>query len=283
MSSIGPIVEEQIDSNAGSAGLRPYFEGHRKKVTALLAERARGPDARLCLLGAGNANDVDLDALLERYAEIHLVDLDPAALSRAALTVTGPHASKLVPHAPVDVSFVLDKLERWRAMQITPEELMGHPQAAGMALLQATGGPFDVVASACLLTQIQRAPVAVLGDQHRLFEAVRHTLTVAHLRVLHALTRPGGTALFVTDVSADRITPLPEDDGKTDLVALVSRLVTERNVFQVANPELVRGIVNDDPVLSKDVRISSLLDAWFWLNGPQNRFLVYALELTKNG
>jgi hypothetical protein len=283
MSSVGDVVEEQIDTNAGSASLRVYFEGHRKKVTGLLAERARDPTARLCLLGAGNANDVDLDVLLERYSEVHLVDLDPAALSRAALTVTRPHASKLVRHAPVDVSFVLDKLERWRSMQITPEELIGHPHAAGMALLQATGGPFDVVASVCLLTQIQRAPVAVLGDQHRLFEAVRHTLTVTHLRVLHALTRPGGTALFVTDVSADRITPLPDDAPEIDFVALVSRLVAERNVFQVANPELLRSIVKDDPVLSKNVRPSPLLDAWIWLNGPENRFLVYALELLRRG
>jgi hypothetical protein len=247
----------------------------------LLTERARTPDARLCLLGTGNGNDVDLDVLLERYAEVHLVDLDAGALARAAARVTGPNASKLVLHAPVDVSGVLDKLERWSAMQLTPEELMGHPQATSRAILQATGGPFDVVASTCLLTQIQRAPVAVLGDGHRLFEAVRHTLTVTHLRVLHALTRPGGTALLVTDVSADRITSLPDDDPTTDFAPLVSALVLERNVFQVANPDLMRSIAKDDPVLARDVAVSPLLGAWFWQNGESNRFLVYALELTR--
>src|SRR5688572_22871597 len=202
MGSSSAVVEEQVAANASGAGSRASFERHRKKLTALLVERARTPGARLCLLGAGNANDVELDTLLEHYAEVHLVDLDPDALSRAAATVNLPHASKLVLHAPVDVSGVLDKLERWSAMQLTPEELMGHPQATAKALVQATGGPFDVVASTCILTQIQLAPVTVLGDGHRLFEAVRHTLTVTHLRVLHALTRPGGTALFVTDVSA---------------------------------------------------------------------------------
>jgi hypothetical protein len=158
---------------------------------------------------------------------------------------------------------------------------MGHPQATAKTLLQATGGPFDVVASTCILTQIQLAPVTVLGDAHRLFEAVRHTLTVTHLRVLHALTRPGGKALFVTDVSADRITSLPEDDDVTNFVPLVSLLVLERNVFQVAQPELIRAAVKDDPLLSRELTASQVLDAWFWLNGPKNRFLVYALELSR--
>jgi hypothetical protein len=283
MGSFDKLVEEQVEANRSGTGLRASFEGHRRKVTALLAERARTPEARLCLLGAGNANDVELDLLLERYAEVHLVDLDPEALSRAAAAVTGPHASRLVRHAPLDVSGVLDKLERWSAMQLTPEELMGHPHGTAKAMLDATGGPFDVVASTCLLTQIQRAPVAVLGDAHRLFEAVRHTLTVTHLRVLHALTRPGGTALFVSDVSADRITSLPDDDPNTNFAPLVSALVLEGNVFQVAQPDLIRGVVKDDPVLSKDLRASSVLDAWFWLNGPSNRFLVYALELERRG
>jgi hypothetical protein len=281
MDPVAKLVEEQVSANEGGTSLRASFESHRKKVTALLAERAKSPAARLCLLGAGNANDVELDMLLERYSEIHLVDLDPSALARAVATVTGQHAGRLRRHAPVDISGALDKLERWSAMQLTPEELMAHPQVTANAVLEASGGPFDVVASTCLITQIQRAPVAILGDAHRLFEAVRHTLTVTHLRVLHALTRPGGSALFVSDVSADRITSLPEDDPTTNFAPLVSALVLEGNVFQVAAPDLIRGVVKDDPVLSKDIRASPVLDAWFWLNGPANRFLVYALELER--
>jgi hypothetical protein len=178
---------------------------------------------------------------------------------------------------------VLDKLERWRAMQLTPEELMGHPDTAARAVLAATGGPFDVVASTCLLTQIQRAPVAVLGDQHRLFEAVRHTLSVTHLRVLHALTRPGGCALVVTDVSADALEALPAEAPGESLVPLVSLLCEQGSVFQVAHPELLRAIGKDDPVLARDVVVSPVLDAWFWHNGPGSRFLVYALELARRG
>lgn len=281
MGAIGKVVEEQIEANAGGAAERDSFRSHREKVTGLLLERARTPGARLCLLGAGNANDVELEALLGSYAEVHLVDLDPDALSRAAASVPAALAAKLVRHAPVDVSGVLDKLERWGAFRITPEELMGHPEATARAVLAATGGPFDVVASTCLLTQIQRAPVAVLGDAHRLFEAVRHTVSVTHQRVLHALTRPGGTGLIVTDVSADAITPLPADDSAPSFVPLVEELVRAGNVFQVAQPELLRAIAKDDPVLTKESRVSDILDAWFWHNGPKDRFLVYAIELER--
>jgi hypothetical protein len=281
MASVREVIDEQVAANDGGAALRESFEGHRRKVTALLLERARSPEARLCLLGAGNANDVDLEALLGSYAEVHLVDLDPGALERARASVPSTLATRVVTHAPVDVSGVLDKLERWGAMRLTPEELMAHPEVTAKAVLTATGGPFDVVASTCLLTQIQRAPVAVLGDAHRLFQAVRHTLTVTHQRVLHALTRPGGTALFVTDVSADALTSLPEDDASTNFVPLVSLLVQEGNVFQVAQPDLIRAINKDDPVLSKDIVVSPVLDAWFWHNGPKDRFLVYALDLAR--
>ncbi len=281
MRSVADVVEEQVTANASGAGLRAEFEGHRRKVTALLVERARSADAKLCLLGVGNGNDVDLEALSERYAEIHLVDLDPDAVARAVASVPPAVAAKLVSHAPLDVSGVLDKLERWGALRVTPEELIGHPDATAQAVVQKTGGPFDVVASTCLLTQIQRAPVAVLGDSHRLFQAVRHTLTVTHLRVLSALVRPGGTALFITDISADSITSLPDDDGVKNLVPLVSLLVQEGSVFQVAQPELIRTMVRDDPVLARQSTASPVLDAWFWQNGPGNRFLVYALELQR--
>ena len=35
------------------------------------------------MLGAGNANDLDLEQLARRFDEVHLVDIDAAALARA--------------------------------------------------------------------------------------------------------------------------------------------------------------------------------------------------------
>src|SRR5436190_15167601 len=75
------------------------YAGHRQRVTAELLAL---PGDRLCLLGAGNANDLDLEALAARFAEIHLVDLDPGALSRATGRQSPAARARLRSHAPVD-------------------------------------------------------------------------------------------------------------------------------------------------------------------------------------
>jgi hypothetical protein len=190
---VAQLIREQAEANESGTAHRASFRSHREKLTALIAARAGDGGRRLCVLGAGNCNDVDLGVLLERYREVHLVDLDAAALDRAVEAIQGETKDRVFRHAPIDVSGVLDKLERWARLEITPAELMGHADQTSRALVSRLGAPFDVVVSACLLTQIQRAPVAVLGDSHRLFEAVRHTLSVTHLRVLHALTARGVT------------------------------------------------------------------------------------------
>ena len=55
------------------------FGSHRSKVMSLLRSAA-SPGSRLGLLGAGNANDVDLNELTGLYRSIDLIDLDLAAL-----------------------------------------------------------------------------------------------------------------------------------------------------------------------------------------------------------
>jgi len=59
------------------------YEGHRAHLTDVLLGSARGDGGRLCLLGAGRCNDVDLEKLAATFAEIHLVDIDAKALDAA--------------------------------------------------------------------------------------------------------------------------------------------------------------------------------------------------------
>ena len=58
------------------------YAAHRAQVTRLLLEAGGDSPERLCLLGAGNLNDLDLTALLGRYREVVLVDLDGDAIRR---------------------------------------------------------------------------------------------------------------------------------------------------------------------------------------------------------
>src|SRR5205085_10693837 len=97
---------------------------------------------------------------------------------------------------------------RWASGAVTPEEMMEHPSRVCTALLARLPGPFDVVLSSCLLTQLQWAALNVLTDAHQLFEAVREVATLTHLRALVALTARGGRALLATDVASNVDQPL---------------------------------------------------------------------------
>jgi len=277
VASIREVLSEQLAANQSSAEERAAFASHRARLTELCL-RGVSADAEptLCVLGAGNANDLDLDSLARVYRAIHLVDLDSDALERAAARVTAATRERLVLRAPVDISGTLDRLERWASLQVTPEELGRHPLTTASNVNQKLGGPFSVVVSACVLTPLQLAVVSVLGDRHPLFEAIRYTVTLTHLYVLSRLTAPGGRALLVTDLTASDIAPdiLGADDA--DLVHLIDPLVAKGQVFQVAQPALLREMAKDS--LASELELPPPSEAWRWHNGARRTFLVYALE-----
>jgi hypothetical protein len=277
MGTVREVLSEQLSANQSSAELAASFASHRARLTELCVRHA-APEARLCVLGAGNANDLELAVLAERFREIHLVDIDEGALSRAVAGQPQATRDRLVLHAPVDLSGVLDRIERWGALQVTPEELAGHPGKVAASLATRLGAPFDVVLSACLLTPLQLGVVTVLGDRHPLFEAVRYTVTVSHLRTLARLAAPGGRVLLATDVASNDIAPAILRASDAELVALVPELVAEGRVFQVAQPELIRAMTRDDPELARALEWLPVSDAWRWQNGATRTFLVYALE-----
>jgi len=120
-----------------------------------------------------------------------------------------------------------------------------------------------------------------LGDQHRLFDAVRHTLALAHLHTLFELTKPGGRALLVTDVLSNQnyryLDRLPAD---TDGLPTLTDVLAAENVIYTARPGLFHMLARQDPVLRK-AELTPPLAAWIWRNGPDSLVLVYAMELRR--
>jgi len=84
--------------------------------------------------------------------------------------------------------------------------------------------------------------------------------------------------LFVSDLSATDIAPSIASAAEGELQTLLTTLVARGEVFQVAQPELLRRMVREDPVLSVELDLAPSLHAWRWRNGPVQTFLVYALE-----
>lgn len=275
-------IEEQRRTNETALPYSAEYAGHREAVMRQLLEEAGDGQRSLCLLGAGNCYDVDLERLVAHFARVHLVDLDSSAVERAVSHLASELSERVITHAPVDLTGMLARLPAWSRFQLTAETLMSHPQTAARSITARVGGPFDVVASTCVLTQLQLAVLAALGEQHRLFQAVRHTLTVTHLRTLAELTRPGGKALLVTDlVSADKL-KLPGDPSGEQLRQGFDEAVEQGNVIYVAHPELLRLTVNDDPNLKRQLGSGEIKDVWLWQQGPKRQFLTYALAFDRH-
>ena len=281
MSRVEQQFEDQRASNASGLPHFQAFRGHRERLTRLLLPSEPRGDERLCVLGAGNAYDLELEKLLTQFAEVHLVDIDVAAVARARERVLEGPRSRLLAHAPLDLSGLFEHIERWRRMQVTPQELVVAPANGAKRIAAALPGPFDVVASTCLLTQLQLSLLQLLGESHQLFLALREFLTLTHLRTLAALTKPGGRALLVTDLCEASAFPpgRPRDDA--DLLPLMQELVAAGRVIYAAHPEPIQVALGDDPVLQRAFGPAEQSQPWLWQNGPKHRFLVYALSLPR--
>src|SRR4051812_19957276 len=164
---VAAAVAAQIASNASAIGHEASFAEHRARLTREIAERApAGGAGRLCLLGAGNANDVDLDALAAAYREVHLVDIDGEALERARARVVAGLQARVVLHAPVDASGLFDRLDGWARVAPAAATLAGEVAPAVARVAGRLSGGFDAVVSCCLLTQLQLVLLRVIGDRH---------------------------------------------------------------------------------------------------------------------
>jgi hypothetical protein len=278
-------VEEQLEQQRASndSGLSHFeaFASHRARTSRLVAELVTDEQQSLCVLGAGNAYDLEVEQLSRRFARLHLVDIDARAVTRARERVTAHWRERLFTHAPIDLSGMFHDLERFGRMQVTPQELAAAPAAGARRIASALPGPFDVVLSSCLLTQLQLTLLGVLGDRHRLFIALRELLSLTHLRTLAALTKPGGHAVLVTDLCEAAVFPQgrPRDDA--DLPALMAQLVALGHVVHSSHPALIAQTLAADPVLSRAFAAPESSEPWLWQNGPERKFLVYGLTLRR--
>lgn len=260
--------------------------GHRERLTALILEQApAGGSGRLCLLGAGNTNDVDLSRLLGAFREVHLADIDREALGRAVARLTDAERARVHLHAPLDLSGMFDDFDGWRA---SAARLGGDAAERAAAVRAAAGrvaarlpGPFETVVSCCILTQIQLSLLELVGDRDPAFPVLRAALSAIHVRTLAALIAPRGTGLLATDMTSSATYPLDTLPPDTDLAKLFDDLLAAGNIIYVSHPGLLSAEVRRDPELSAALTVRFPLGPWLWQNGPDLTYLVYALELKR--
>ncbi|QDV36041.1 hypothetical protein [Tautonia plasticadhaerens] len=280
-SSLDDHRARQSTFNASSQGQWDGFAGHRRAVSNLLgAGEVRGGEAtRLCVLGAGNTNDLDLPGLLEAHREVHLVDLDGEALGMGATRQGVYEHPGLRLHGGLDVSSMLDAFSGW-----SPRAEVGPADLAAMAgwpsgrVALALPGPFDRVASTCLLSQLVETACHVLGDRHpRIGEAVS-AIRAGHLRLLARLTRPGGSATLITDVVSTRSYPALSNVPEQDYPDLLPRLARSRQHILGLHPGELMAAIRGDSALAGTLSGLEPIRPWGW-RLHDRVYLVWAVRM----
>ena len=272
---VPPLLLDYHRKNNRATGARwEGFAEHRARMTMLALQ---APGQTLAVLGAGNCNDLDLPALAGRFRQIHLVDLDEEAVRRARDRQPAAVAAKLVLPAPLDLSGAFDRLAAFKNKPATTAEQTRLPAASAQKVLQALPGPFDVVMSACLLSQLMHSCYVALGLQHPQLHLVAAALAVAHLRSLAALLAPGGTGLIVTDTISSETYALEELWSDRPPLALLEEIDRNDRTLTNTAPSFLRRILREDAEVAPLVSPPRLVDPWLWRFTDEMTFMVYAL------
>jgi hypothetical protein len=280
-SQVNRVKDEHLQRNLSTRDCWDGYAHHRSVVTELLVRSSRSDDGALCVLGAGNCNDLDLQKLLHTFSEIHLVDLDDEAISEGVNRQLPGEQPQLHQHGHCDITGVTHLLANWSADSVpTNDEL--DACLAELAQVPQLGLPsnFDVVASVCVLTQLFDSVVGTLGESHPRFVEFITAIRTQHLQLMLNLLRPGGTGVLITDIVASTTLPQLLTIPDADLLPTISRAINERNFFTGTNPAILESLFRTHPAIAPQVTRIRHSPPWRWqlLNKVH---AVYAIEVTR--
>ena len=248
-------------------------------MTEVIAGSSQVERSRLCILGAGNANDLDLPVLAQAFGQIHLVDLDNEALCEVVRR--HPELDSLVTlHSGTDLSGIAARLDA------LPHPLLDRAvdlliDSARLVSPPRIDEPFDVVASTCLLTQLLHAAATALGEHSARLSEAFEAIRIGHLRLLVDLLAPGGAGLLVTDLASSDHAPAIATASEQDLPALASRLAASGACFAGIDLSAMEDQLATDPFLASLVREVRRLDVWRWRINKAKTFLVGGMSFIK--
>ena len=280
---MNPIRDEQQRRNDQTRDSWKCFREHRTSVTRLLMQHADRRDS-LCLFGAGNSNDVDLPTLLDGFAELHLVDIDATALRRGVDAQLTCPSDRLTLHGGVDLSFVGDELAAIAARGSdhphSEQQIARCREVANRDPTDDLPGPFGVVGSLCLLTQLLESVELTLGAGHPDCLDLKLRVRACHLHHLLRSLRPGGHAVLILDFVSSATFPQLSKLPRNQLTDTAVRLINERNFFTGMNPFVIQQLFQSESRLAKLVDAISITPPWRWDFGPRS-YLVCALVVRR--
>jgi len=277
------LFQEQARRNTETDAAWMLYAPHRQRVTQLLLDARISTGERLCLLGAGNLNDLDLTALSASFCEIVLADVDATALQRGLSRQGFSKDARFRVVAPMDVSGVFAEFVDMANRQPVRDDAIDNCLRK-LTLLPEIGDPvgFDVVASVGLLTQLIEGVVQSVGETHPRFWETVSAIRTQHLRLMLELTVPGGAAVLVTEVVSSDSCPALQSVDKGDLPGLLKGEIAARNFFTGTNPAALQELLRTDFTLAGQLASTRFTEPWLW-QFLTRIYAVYGLTMRKRG
>ncbi|MDX2022316.1 MAG: hypothetical protein SF187_18920 [Deltaproteobacteria bacterium] len=258
-----------------------YAQHRAHQTNAILQQAPAG--GRAIFLGAGNCNDLDLERMAERLAELHLVDIDAHALKRAAARQSEATQAKLHLHGGVELTGLLARLSDKKRPLHTFNAIEAALQPATDDVLRQLPRDFDLAVSCCVATQLYFGLNKVVPQTDPMLVSIRHAGLVVHLRSLGHLVKPGAPVLLVNDVLSTESYPVDElaaEDG-TALVQKLEDLCNQVTVFEAGNPIIIKRILRRDVGLRGFLELPQVTAAWLWTGPLARTYLVYAMRMQR--
>jgi hypothetical protein len=263
------IEQELIRRNVLSADCWQLYAGHRSSVMELLTGASLGSSTpSLCVLGAGNCNDLDLRQLATRFANVHLVDLDGESLDRGVARQQLASAVGIHVHGGVDLTGMVGLLDSWKSLGSAPEQqvrqFLQQPSALIPTALTGLAGSMDVVASVCVLSQLIDSVASALGPAHPCFLDMVFFLRREHLRLMLDLLRDGGQGILVTDFVSSDTCPALAHAPPDRLPSLCIELIRQENFFTGLNPFAILNLLRQNPLFQDRIGDVEVSPPWCW-------------------
>lgn len=254
------------DSRTGWAAYAP----HREIVTRLILDSAPQDASELTLsvLGAGNCNDLDLDQLAARFSKISLVDVDTESVEEGLQRQGKSADDSQFQICGSDVSGILAELAELHATGPDDGHAQELVQLAEEAQLTGLPEPSGIVISTGLITQLVEAAIRAVGhdrlDQAEssgvdLMQAIRRR----HLRLLSELTRPGGTAILVTEVVSSDTAPEICKTPVGDLRKILEGCLAAGNFFSGLHPGILLAELTSEEFADQFAAVQ-VTSPWLW-------------------
>ena len=276
-----PLTRLQKHRNEASAGAWAVAQSHRQRLLELICRHKTGSQATLCILGAGNCNDLDLNALLNEFVQIQLVDIDLEALQRGCQSQSLTPSNQLKILGNCDLTGFWHQLAKASYSEAISDNLIDDLISA---ISEWSGpdnlGSFDTVVSTCMLSQVVEAIIGTIGSHDRCLEVIV-AARKRHLQMLQDLTKPGGTSILVTDfVSTDTAPDLPTLSGQA-LADRLSGMIAEHNFFAGLNPMRITGLLLEPDFLNGPAEKVDCQLPWLWNQGSRY-YAVTAISFQKS-